>query len=69
MQPRAVSGCYPTTETELKNAKRAKLGEGVVGLNDEAKALLAVLCGCFQELEMARFVGDVDARLIDSESV
>ena len=45
------------------------MGEGVVGLNDEAKALLAVLCGCFQELEMARFVGDVDARLIDSESV
>ncbi|WP_374409337.1 hypothetical protein [Hydrogenophaga sp.] len=60
---------YPTTETELKNARRAKLGEGVVGLNDEVKALLAVLRGRFPKLEVARFVGEADARLIGPEPV
>lgn len=57
---------YPTTKTELKSAKRVKLVEGGVGLNDEVKALLRVR---FPELEMARFVGEVDVRLIDVEPV
>ncbi len=41
----------------------------MVGLNDEVKALLAVLRGRFPGLEVATFVGDADARLIGPEPV
>lgn len=56
-----TSAGYPTTETEVKNAKRAKLSENVVSVNDEVIALLALLCEAFPSMEVERFVGQTDA--------
>jgi hypothetical protein len=60
---------YPTTTTEVKNAARAKLVENVVSVTDPVKPLLALLRTEFPDLEIAKFVGQNDAVLLDSPTV
>lgn len=49
---------YPTSVTELKNARRAALVENAVAATPEVLALVAVLVAEFPDLEVAKFIGD-----------
>ncbi len=60
---------YPTTATEVKNAARAKLVENVVPVTDAVKQLLAVLREEFPDLDIAKFVGQVDLALLGNDAV